>query len=328
MYVRACLRLCVCVCVCVCECVYVCVCECVCVCVCVCVRECVYVCTFVHVVKQNISMAVSGLSHLVFITTLSMFITPLSVLVSPPSVYVCACVRMCVCSNRTSPRQSQVCLTLCSSHLHPCSSHLDLCVHRTSNRAHHTLIRVLHTFTCVYHTFIRIHHTSPLNCQRRYELREDRKKETMRTTSHMDSLRRDIRQSFHHQACSQSVPSFSDLPYPPSYPYPPGPGPGTGQSGGYRSSPSHGLLSRSELEQLKKELVSELKNEVRAATRQLMAACVYGGHNGVVGGGGGGGGGGRGVDAVVGSHLGEMPAPQTVPQLRSELYHTHLYTQL
>lgn len=186
------------------------------------------------------------------------------------------------------------------------------------------MIRVLHTFTCVYHTFIRIHHTSPLNCQRRYELREDRKKETMRTTSHMDSLRRDIRQSFHHQACSQSVPSFSDLPYPPSYPYPPGPGPGTGQSGGYRSSPSHGLLSRSELEQLKKELVSELKNEVRAATRQLMAACVYGGHNGVVGGGGGG----RGVDAVVGSHLGEMPAPQTVPQLRSELYHTHLYTQL
>ena len=206
--------------------------------------------------------------------------------------------------------------------------HTLICVKHTSNRVHYTLILVLHTFTCVYHTFIRIYHTSPLNRQRRYELREDRKKETMRTTSHMDNLRRDIRQTFHHQASSQSVPSFSDLPYPPSYPYPPGPGPGTGQSGGYRCSPSHGLLSRSEVEQLKKELVSELKNEVRAATRQLLAACVYGGHNGIVGGGGGVAGGGRGVDAGVGSHLGEMPAPQTVPQLRSELYHTHLYTQL
>ena len=74
---------------------------------------------------------------------------------------------------------------------------------------------------------------------------------------------------------------------------------------------------------MKKELISELKSEVRSATRQLMAACVYGGHNGVVRGGG------RGVDAGVGSHhSGEMPAPQTVPQLRSDLYHTHLYTQL
>ncbi|XP_070196707.1 transient-receptor-potential-like protein [Littorina saxatilis] len=158
----------------------------------------------------------------------------------------------------------------------------------------------------------------------RFELREDRKKETMRTTNHMDSLRRDIRQTlFKPSSTSHAVqrpPSFSNDH--PAYPYQPGPGPDQGAA--FESSPSHGLLSRSELDQLRKELVTELKDEIRTATRHMMAVCMYSGHNGVSGGGHSG----RGVEGRAGHQGGTMPAPQAVPQLQSDLYHTHLYTQL
>ena len=150
----------------------------------------------------------------------------------------------------------------------------------------------------------------------------------MRTTSHVDGLRRDIRQTFstlHPSSSTSSIPTprappYNEHPhpYPTSYPYPPGPGPGFGHGLGASPSSRESLLSRYDLDQLKKDLIAELREEVRTTTKHVMAACLYGGANGLVGGG-------RGME---GSYSGMMPEPQAVPQLSSELYHTHLYTQL
>ncbi|KAL8573436.1 hypothetical protein ACOMHN_032451 [Nucella lapillus] len=185
----------------------------------------------------------------------------------------------------------------------------------------------------------------------RFELREDRKKESLRNTGHMDNLRRDLRHSFlhftppSHPSSSQPLPprgysAFQDPAHPSSsscpYPYIPGPGPG----GSGSSSPAYhhrhqGLLSRSEVEMLKKELVSELREEVRIMTKQILSACLPRAGNGMVVGGRGGGGGGGGGGGERNHphphphpHSGMVPEPQAVPQLHSELYHTHLFTQL
>jgi hypothetical protein len=171
-------------------------------------------------------------------------------------------------------------------------------------------------------------------------------------------------------------------------------GGGVGGAGGrgnlfFPPSPIHhhdslhygGLLSRSELQQLKQELVTELKEEIRVATKHMMAVCINSSlaasasssstsmpNGGLVNRGGGvergglergvGGGiedSGRGAGnygnvSLTGSHgVGGMshalqpshpshphhfttgmqtPAPQAVPHLPSDLYQTHLYTQL
>lgn len=97
-----------------------------------------------------------------------------------------------------------------------------------------------------------------------------------------------------------------------AYPHPSGPGPGYGSF-----NINEGLLTQGELDQLKRELVSGLKDEVRAAAKQMMTTYLCSPHNGVVGGAG-----------LGMAHTSVMPAPQAVPQLMSELYQTHLYTQL
>ncbi|KAL8597092.1 hypothetical protein ACOMHN_008165 [Nucella lapillus] len=135
----------------------------------------------------------------------------------------------------------------------------------------------------------------------RYELREDRKREAIRTSRHIDTLRHDIHHTFFHLTPPCERPPG---PYPPSYPYPPGSGPG---DAGSPPSSSPGLLSRWEVQQLRKELVNELREEIRAVARQAMATCLYSNTNGVAA---------RDRDR------------EPVPQLPSELYHTRLYTQL
>lgn len=142
----------------------------------------------------------------------------------------------------------------------------------------------------------------------RFELREDRKREALRSTGNMDNLRRDIRQSFMSlsPAMGQRVDRNS---FHSSYPQPPGLSLGHGSS---VPLSGQGLLSPEELEQLKRELVAELKDEVRMAAKQMMASCLC---NGMIGGG-------------VYAGGGVLPVPQAVPQLTSDLYHTHLYTQL
>ena len=134
----------------------------------------------------------------------------------------------------------------------------------------------------------------------RYELREDRKRESARTMGHIDNLKRDILRSL------RSTSGHG----------PPPPAPGWGESGDVPvSQPGSGtgnFLTQSELECLKREIVSSLRGELKDLAREISVGGAPGGSSG---------GPTRGSPATAAHH-------PSLPPLNSELYHTHLYTQL
>ena len=141
----------------------------------------------------------------------------------------------------------------------------------------------------------------------RYELREDRKREAVRTSGHIDNLKRDImrslrgaginvpQQQHHDHNTLKTMDSIS-----PTMP---------------RSS-SDNFLSLSEMETLKHEIVSSLRTELRDFAREIATMGGIStnpppppaGRDSTV------------TDNAVG--------PNYLPPNSSELYHTHLYTQL
>lgn len=128
----------------------------------------------------------------------------------------------------------------------------------------------------------------------RYELREDRKREAARTTGHIDNLKREILRSLRSAGLSGTTES-TPLPPPkmqgsasPTMPH----------------STSGNFLSQSELETLKREIVTSLRNEMRELAREMSSANQQ---------------------TARGS---PVNPPTLLPPINSELYHTHLYTQL
>ncbi|XP_064609759.1 transient-receptor-potential-like protein [Liolophura sinensis] len=125
----------------------------------------------------------------------------------------------------------------------------------------------------------------------RYELREDRKRETQRTVGHMDTLRQDIAHTF------RPSPSNSPL---------------LGNSNKLaHTSPnssmnlSSSLLTPQELEYIRHDIVKTVRHEVREAVRDALSQSR------------------EPRNALL------PPPPLTMlPPINSELYHTHLYTQL
>ncbi|GBM30504.1 hypothetical protein AVEN_156259-1 [Araneus ventricosus] len=99
----------------------------------------------------------------------------------------------------------------------------------------------------------------------RYELREDRKRETARNTGQIDSIKRDIIRSLRGNPIPQDIPSPMS---------------------------SSGFMTPMEFDNLKQELVSCLREEMR----MLLSR--------------------------------EPHASQGTPVVNSQLYQTHLYTQL
>lgn len=125
----------------------------------------------------------------------------------------------------------------------------------------------------------------------RYELREDRKRETQRTVGHMDTLRQDIAHTF------RPSPSNSPL---------------LGSSNKLaHSSPnssmnlSGSLLTPQELEYIRHEIVKSVRHEVREAVRDALSQSQ------------------SPRNALL-----PLPPPSLLPPINSELYHTHLYTEL
>ena len=140
----------------------------------------------------------------------------------------------------------------------------------------------------------------------RYELREDRKRESARTTGHIDNLKREIIRSIRATSMGQIIPE----PPPPtlmhqysgdnmSYPMP-GPG-GGGVGGGGQGS----VLSASDIDILKQEIVGSLRQEIRELAREMVVTLHRQG-------------------SPVNPNPGLIPPPQPP----SDLYQTHLYTQL
>ncbi|XP_076359761.1 transient-receptor-potential-like protein isoform X1 [Tachypleus tridentatus] len=104
----------------------------------------------------------------------------------------------------------------------------------------------------------------------RYELREDRKREAARNSGQIESIKRDIIRSLRgNQVLLHSSPEF-------------------GQDSQF------GLLSHHELENLKREIVGSLREEIRGMLREIT----------------------------------QLRTSPVVPSTSSDLYQTHLYTQL
>ncbi|XP_064637490.1 transient-receptor-potential-like protein isoform X2 [Lineus longissimus] len=121
----------------------------------------------------------------------------------------------------------------------------------------------------------------------RYELREDRKRESARTTGHMDNLKRDILRSIH---CIGGLPVNGITN-------------GIHDGNTMPHSMSGNFLSQNEIETLKNEIVTSLRVEMR----ELVQEFAMNQHN---------------MNSSP-NHL-----PNILPPINSELYHTHLYTQL
>ena len=128
----------------------------------------------------------------------------------------------------------------------------------------------------------------------RYELREDRKREAARTTGHIDNLKRDILRSLRSASLGQLAPAQHDGP----------PRPLPSVSPTMPHSTSGNFLSQGEIETLKREIVSGLRTEMRELAREMMQMNAQNARGSPVN------------------------APNLLPPINSELYHTHLYTQL
>ena len=127
----------------------------------------------------------------------------------------------------------------------------------------------------------------------RYELREDRKREAARTTGHIDNLKRDILRSLRSAGLSTGPE--------PAKPPPPHPG---SMSPTMPHSTSGNFLSQNEVESLKREIVTSLRQELRDLAREVAN---------------------MNMPNARGS---PVNPPTLLPPINSELYHTHLYTQL
>ncbi len=129
-----------------------------------------------------------------------------------------------------------------------------------------------------------------MNC--RYELREDRKREAARTTGHIDNLKRDILRCLRGvQLGPQQVHDASSRQPPSVSPTMP-------------HSTSGNFLSQGEIDTLKREIVTSLRTEMRELAREMVHMNPQNPRGSPVN------------------------APNLLPPINSELYHTHLYTQL
>ena len=173
----------------------------------------------------------------------------------------------------------------------------------------------------------------------RYELREDRKKEEVQTAAHMDALKRDIVRFIGLSASSSSAvnsvvgggcgrhgnqilsrPSSVDRgdgsPAVRPAPAPPMNGQfgqaaavGVGNGGG-----SIAAIAPDELDFLKKELATSLRNEIHELVREVAVSSVGGGGVRNI----------RSSPVTVAGHV----TSSLAPPLNTDLYQTHLYTQL
>ena len=133
----------------------------------------------------------------------------------------------------------------------------------------------------------------------RYELREDRKRESARTTGHIDNLKREILRSIRASSLGQVLP---EPPPPTAIPH---------QLSGDNMSYSYGGgggsgLSPPDIDLLKQEIVGSLRQEIRELAREMVSLHRQGSP----------------VNPNINPSLIPPPAPP------SDLYQTHLYTQL
>ncbi|XP_023238515.1 transient-receptor-potential-like protein isoform X1 [Centruroides sculpturatus] len=130
----------------------------------------------------------------------------------------------------------------------------------------------------------------------RYELREDRKREAARNTGQIDGIKRDIIRSLRgNQVWTGQIPPPPPIPPPvchsPNLPPSELPSPG-----------SAGFLSPHELDYLKRDIIASVREELRNMMRELQ----------------------QHLRPPSAASLG----PTAPPPMNSELYHTHLYTEL
>ncbi|CAD5115116.1 unnamed protein product [Dimorphilus gyrociliatus] len=128
----------------------------------------------------------------------------------------------------------------------------------------------------------------------RYELREDRKRESARTSSHIETVKRDVIRSIHQSNPSMDhacvVDPMSEISQ--AVHRPPSP------SYAAYSPPTLSFLNPSEIDALRKEIIIGLKAEIRELAMEMVR------------------------------DNGNNAAAPSAPSLNAELYHTHLYTQL
>lgn len=125
----------------------------------------------------------------------------------------------------------------------------------------------------------------------RYELREDRKREAARTAGHIDNLKMDILRSLGGDLSHLQATTH------------PGNHPGN-HPGSHLDEYHSGMSTTMEMEALRRDIVSSLRAEIRELAREMATGS---GQNP------------RGSP---------VNPPGLVPPLSSELYQTHLYTQL
>ncbi|CAH1778072.1 unnamed protein product [Owenia fusiformis] len=126
----------------------------------------------------------------------------------------------------------------------------------------------------------------------RYELREDRKRETARATGHIDNLKRDIMRSLKPGLHSNMNGIPGNPPISPTSSF----------NSGIPYTISGNVMSQQELDYLKREITMELKHEIREAVGEI-------------------------VEAMNTNAMNNSTAP-ALPSNSNDLYHTHLYTQL
>ncbi|KAJ8297879.1 hypothetical protein KUTeg_024410 [Tegillarca granosa] len=124
-----------------------------------------------------------------------------------------------------------------------------------------------------------------------YELREDRKREVQKVASQMDNIKREVISTVRSISPVPSSPQGSFLSASNYYSNP-----------GHVTSSGHGGLTRSDIQELKYELVSSLRTELRDAVQDVI----------------------QNSDNISN----KMASNVSLPPLNSELYQTHLYTQL
>lgn len=136
----------------------------------------------------------------------------------------------------------------------------------------------------------------------RYELREDRKRESARTSSHIETVKRDVIRSINqsnssldHASASadpanevnQMSTSSVHRPPSPSFHHP------------AYSPPVTGFLNQTEIDSLRKDIVMGLKAEIRELAMEMAR-----------------------------ENFSNSATAPSAPSLNADLYHTHLYTQL
>eukprot|EP00106_Octopus_bimaculoides_P009655 XP_014777097.1 PREDICTED: SUN domain-containing protein 2-like [Octopus bimaculoides] len=146
----------------------------------------------------------------------------------------------------------------------------------------------------------------------RYELREDRKREAARASGHIDSLKRDIIHSLRGSSPNSSPLRSSSIDKGQQLQQYHVPQTQQQQTHAQQQqqqsqqqqqqSSSLSLLTQQDLESLKRGIVSSIKNEMREVIAEAIQQST--------------------------ANLNNNTPPLVLPSINSELYHTHLYTQL